>query len=872
MDQECWERIKPILSAALECPSSERAALLADACAGDGSLRAEIESLIAAHDAAGTFIETPVLSNPAAATVPGLRSASFVGLRIGPYQVIRELGHGGMGLVYLAKRADHGFHQQVAIKIVRGSIADAYLAERFRHERQILANLNHPCVARLLDGGATDDGAPYLVMEYVEGVPIDRFCDLQGLDIRQRLALFRRVCDAVYYAHRNLVIHRDLKPGNILVTEDGTPKLLDFGIAKLVEADVQHDATPTLRFFTPDYASPEQIRGEPMTTASDVYSLAVLLYLLLTGRRPYRPTAEGPLELARTICEVEPSEPGTVAKDLDTILLKALQKAPDRRYGSVEELSSDIGRYLEGRPVLAAPDTLVYRTAKFVRRHTIGVAVAAVLLLTLSGATVITTWQMRVARRQRAVAEHRFNEVRQLANAVVGELHDAIRDLSGATTARKLLVARAVEYLDRLASESASDISLQRELADAYGKMGDAQGNPYLANLGDGSAAMRSYQKAFALHAAVAAAHPLELTSRRDLAADNVRIADMLWADGNYTDSLARYQLAMGFYEAVSSEDTTRLEDRFNGTRVLGKMGQLEMNAGQLAEALRLYRQSLSTLSGLTAAAPQNVNYRRGFAVAALKLGDVASRMHDYQTAFAAYIQAEGILRQVAEENPASAELRRTFALALGRLAIGHLNVHHAAEAVAANRETLGVYETLASADPANVQTQIEMAETYANLGDALSGAGDHLAAAAAIRYGLSIYDRNRRYAAGGANYANLHLILGTVLMKSDAGSALEAYRKATALFAVEPVRSEDPSRLADSYAGMGDAQAKLAGSAPPALRAARWQAARQSYEASLAIWIVLRNQNKLAPDQLDRPAQIEAKIASCATSARLAQ
>jgi tRNA A-37 threonylcarbamoyl transferase component Bud32/tetratricopeptide (TPR) repeat protein len=871
MDQERWERIKPILSAALERPPGERAALLAKACADDTSLRSDVESLIAAHDGAGAFIDTPVLSILSSAPTAGSTASSRVGLRIGPYQVIRELGHGGMGVVFLATRADDAFRQQVAIKIVRSSIGDADLAQRFRRERQILANLNHPGVARLFDGGATDDGAPYLVMEYVEGVPIDQFCDRNGLDTRERLALFRQVCEAVHYAHRNLVIHRDLKPGNILVTADGAPKLLDFGIAKLLETDGR-DGALTVRSFTPDYASPEQIRGEPMTTASDVYSLATLLYLLVTGRRPYGLIADDPLEAARTICEVQPDEPATIAEDLDTILLKALCKEPDRRYGSVEQFSDDIGRYLEGRAVLAMPDTVAYQTGKFIRRHAFGVVTAGVLVVTLSVATVITTWQMHIARRERAVAEHRFNEVRQLANAVVGELHDAIKDLSGATAARKLLVTRAVGYLDHLARESAGDASLQRELAEAYGKMGDAQGNPYLANLGDGAGAMSSYQKAFALHSALAGAHPLTATSRRDLAADNVRIADMLWADGHYAESLERYRVAMGIYEGLAAEDTSRLEDRFNVTRVLNRMGQVQLNAGDNAAALNLYRQSLSQATGLTAAAPQNVTYRRGLGVAALKLGDVAFRLHDDGAAFDAYDRAEHILRQVAAENPASADLRRTFALALGRLAIGHLRLHHSAEAVAANRETLALYETMATADPANVQTQIDMADTYANLGDALSAAGHNAAAAEAIRHGLSIYARNRRYTAGGANFATLHLTLGTVLMKIDPEGALEAYRKAVALFGVEPVRSEDPSKLADSYAGLGDAQAQLAGTAPQALRAAQLQAARRSYEQSLAIWIALRNQHKLAPDQVERPGEIEARIARCSTAARVAQ
>ena len=865
MTPERWQQIKPILASALEHPTIERAGLLADLCGGDGPLRAEIESLLAAHDSAGTFIDTPALSGPAAAAAAGL-PASAAGLRIGPYEVIRELGHGGMGVVYLAARADHSFDQQVAIKIVRGLIVDRYLAERFRDERQILANLNHPGVARLLDGGATDAGAPYLVMEYVEGLPINQFCDLHGLDTGGRLALFRRVCDAVHYAHRNLVIHRDLKPDNILVTADGTPKLLDFGIAKLVKTGPR-EAAMTVRSFTPQYASPEQIRGEPMTTASDVYSLGMLLYLLLTGRRPYGVSADDPLELARTICEVEPNAPGTVARDLDTILLKALRKVPDRRYGSVEQFSNDISRYLEGLPVLAAPDTLAYRAAKFVRRHTLAVASAAALLLTLAAATAVTTWQTRVARRERAVAERRFSDVRQLANVVVGELHDAIKDLSGATAARKLLVTRAIEYLDRLAAETAGEAPLQRELADAYAKMGDAQGNPYLANLGDGPGAMRSYQKAFALHAALAAADPADATSQRNLAADHVRIADMLWADGKYASSLERYRLAMANYERLAAEDATRLEDRFNVTRVLNRMGQLQMNAGELAEALQLYRHSLALTSGLTAAAPTDVTYRRGFGVASLKLGDVADRMHDYQTAFDAYSQAERILRQLSLENPASADLRRTFALALERLAIGHLSLRRSAEAVAANLETLGVYETLATADPDNVQTQIDMADTYASLGEALSAEGTGAAAIAAFRRGLSIYG-NRGYTAGGANFAELHLALGRELVKTDAAAALDVFRKATALFEVEPIRSEDPSKLAESYAGMGDAQAKLATGAPSTARAAQWQAARHWYQESLAIWFALQGSKKIAPDQIDRAAQIQDKIARATIAA----
>jgi tetratricopeptide (TPR) repeat protein len=393
--------------------------------------------------------------------------------------------------------------------------------------------------------------------------------------------------------------------------------------------------------------------------------------------------------------------------------------------------------------------------------------------------------------------------------------------------------------------------------------MGDAQGNPYLANLGESAAAMRSYQKAFTLHSALAAAHPLDLTLRRNVAADQVRIADMLWADGQYADALQHCRAAIAVYEELATEDTpAQLEDRFSVTRTLNRMGLIQLSAGNLADSLQLYQRSLSLASDLTVAAPQNVTYRRAFAVAALKIGDVVDRMHDYQRAFDSYSQSERLLRQLSQENPASADLRRTFAFALGRLAIGHLKLHRSAEAVAANRETLAVYQTLVKADPDNVQTQIELADTYTGLADALSAEGNNPAAADAIRQGLAIYARNPGYTAGGGSFATLYLTLGKVLMKTDAAGALNAYRQAVGLFAVEPVRSEDPSKLAESYAGMGDAQAKLAAAAPRSLRAEQWEAARHWYEESLAIWRALQEKNKLAADQINRPKQVEERIA----------
>jgi len=364
--------------------------------------------------------------------------------RIGPYRVLRELGHGGMGTVYLAARDDDQYQKRVAVKVVRG-LDSAEVVRHFRRERQILAGLEHPNIARLLDGGTTDDGLPYLIMQHVEGQPIDRFCDERKLTVRERLQLFQGVCAAVQHAHRNLVVHRDIKPANVLVTADGVPRLLDFGIAKLLNPEIAAEVpTATGLAMTPDYASPEQARGGPITTATDVYSLGVVLYELLTGHRPYRVKSREPLEVLKAICEEEPEKPSTaVAReeerpapdgrahpttaetvsrtregtpdrlrrrlrgDLDNIVMMALRKEPQRRYGSVEALSEDLRRYLEGLPVRAHKATAWYRTSKFVRRHAFGVAaVTTVLLLLVGFGVTMAALSARVAReRDRAEKE-----------------------------------------------------------------------------------------------------------------------------------------------------------------------------------------------------------------------------------------------------------------------------------------------------------------------------------------------------------------------------------------------------------------------------------------------------------------------------------
>jgi non-specific serine/threonine protein kinase/serine/threonine-protein kinase len=721
MNPEQWQRLEDVFHAALEQPPDSRAAFLDRACGNDTDLRTEVERLLYADAHASAFVGS------AAAGVGRMAAAALpAGDHIGPYRVVRELGRGGMGTVYLAERADAQFDMRVAIKLIkRGMDSDAVL-ERFRHERQILAGLDHPNIARLLDGGTTADGLPYFVMEYVDGQPIDEYSRARQLTIGQRLQLFRQVCAAVSYAHQHLVVHRDIKPSNILVTSDGVPKLLDFGIAKLLEAggsDVTLVTDVGSRAMTPQYASPEQLRGDRVTTVADVYALGVLLYELLAGARPYDvsgKSADAAQEIIETAEVVRPSAAAATAGqtvlarrlrgDLDTIVLTAMRQDPAERYASVALLADDVRRHTDGLPVVARGDSWTYRAARFVRRRKLGVAAAAAIVLTLVGGVIATSWQASVARAERARAERRFADVRRLSTSFLFEFHDAIAPLPGATPARLLVVSKALEYLDSLAAEAAGDRELQQELAAAYDRVGDVQGNPGAANLGDIEGAIKSYQKAESIRRALAADAPDAMRARVDMATSTMRIGYAYFARGAVQDAVAQFRDALTTREeAFAAGVPSKSEARAALAETTARLCTTLVAIGDVPGAISNCRRNLALTEELVKEQPADRAILVMRAANATGLGNAMRLNRQPDEAAALLEDAIGQHQALVASSPHDAESRRRLAVSYTYLANVHLERKRPDEAAQAYGRAITELDALATADPANARIRTEL-------------------------------------------------------------------------------------------------------------------------------------------------------------------
>lgn len=708
---DTWQRVKEIFALVIEAPPDEREAKVAELCGGDTRLRTEVGSWLESYVEAEEFLETPVASHADLDV-----SRSVAGRRFGNYTIDREIGHGGMGAVYLAKRTDGEFEQQVALKIVRQSIAESHMIERFRRERQILASLNHQNIAKLLDGGVSDNGEPYLVMEFIEGVPITDFAATLSVD--EKLHLFLKVCAALSYAHRNLVVHRDIKPGNILVTNDGEPKLLDFGLAKLIDEGLGFDVTETAtnyRALTPAYASPEQLRAEAITTSTDVYSLGVVLHELLTGERPFKFEGKSLDEIIRAVSSTEPSMPSrtTVTNqklkgDLDNIILKALRNEPDRRYGSVEQLAEDIERHLDGLPVMARKDTFYYRASKFIVRNRGAVAAALLILATVAAGIVLTV-------REKRKADRRFNDVRQLANSLIFEVDSEIQ--KGPTKSREIIVRRALEYLDGLAMESRNEHDLQIELAAGYLKVGDIQGKPYRPNLGDTSGAKASYTKALLLLESLNAADLANLEVQRLLSLCHQSIGRVQQRIDEWDAALESERKAVIYSEALVSADPENPQYR----NLLGdnyvQFGSALYQTGRGAtvedhrQSIEYFRKAVAIHSDLSIAYPDNSDYRYALGVdyefigiAFNRIGDMTGNIENHKFALENHLKELEINEALAASDPSNAAYRRIVADARGEIGLSQLKLGNAAAALDNYRRRLEIFESAKASDPTNVE------------------------------------------------------------------------------------------------------------------------------------------------------------------------
>ena len=862
MTPERWHKVKDILGPALEMDPALRAAYLEKACCTDASLRADVDRLLVAGDEAGPAFLSGL---PPAESILGDEEAKDlrIGKRIGAYKIVERIGVGGMGEVFRARRADDQYKREVAIKLVRvGAGADSVI-RRFKHERQILASLDHPNIAHLLDAGTTPDGVPYVVMDLIEGEPIDDYCNSHSLSTTARLELFLQVCSAAQYAHQRLIIHRDVKPTNILVTKDGVAKLLDFGISKILHSDTGDDSSAStmtmFRPLTPGYASPEQIKGEAITTSTDVYSLGVVLYELLAGHHPYRNRDDTVEKIARAVCEIEPRKPSSMVRvveisahdhsrqsaalplardrqklsrqlagDLDNIILMALRKETERRYSSVEQFAGDIRRHLQSLPVIARHDTFSYRTSKFVTRHRGAAAAAVGVALVLLAGVMITRREAQIARAQQARAERRFGDLRRLAHSLVFEIHDSVEAVPGTVAARKLITQRSLEYLDSLAQEAEGEWSLQGELAAAYTKVGDVQGQSYNANLGETQGALASYRKALAIQQRLAVVNPNDATSRLELAKSHNKVGDMLAKMGDLSDASASFREARLIARSLVAQDPTNLDKGHELILTYTRSGYVLEDMGDNAASLDSHREAL-------AVAQRQITYHAADPLACHDLatsynnvGHQLAKTGRVREGLEIYRKGLAVCEWRSADDPKSTQTNTRGwlddFLEMGRMLTELGNKKEAFENL---NKALAIGRRLATADPQNAQASSDLSACYQGVGDSQ------------VEFG-------------------------------EIGMALRSYGHAITIreqmSAEDPENAEVRAELASSYAKLGQAYIAMASNPKlrPANRVERWLEARSWLRRSLKLWTDIRLNGTLPGSDASQPDSVAAQVARC--------
>jgi serine/threonine protein kinase len=949
MTPERWQQVKEVLATALDLAPAERSAYLDKRCAGDGSLRDDVEPmLLDEQQLSPRFLESTSMAE-AAASILREEKNPWIGRQVGSYRIVEQIGAGGMGEVYRAFRADDHYRKEVALKLIRSGHDSGSVIARFKNERQILAGLEHPNVARLMDGGSTEDGLPYFVMELIEGQPINEYCQSQKLSISERLTLFLEVCAAVQYAHQRLIIHRDIKPGNILVTRDGVPKLLDFGIAKILDAQNgldQAESTLTMfRVLTPQYASPEQVRGKPITTTSDVYSLGVVLYVLLTGRGPYGISGGTAEEAIRAVCETEPLRPSTAVRagrseacgpgldspsahnaqgsapdklakqlrgDLDNIVLMALRKEAQRRYASVEQFAEDIRRNLANLPVVAQKDTAGYRVSKFVARHRAGVLAAVTLAAALVAGLMITMREAQLANR-------RFNDVRGLTNSLIFDVHDSIKDLPGSTPARKIIVDRALRYLNVLAQESNSDMGLQRELAAAYERVGAVQGDYFENNLGDSQGSLASYQKALEIRKQIDVGSR-DWNDHLALARNYRLVGHQQWANGDLHGAREHIDRAIAISENlnhVQPENSKVLSELGFDYGASARLGYPEDRSAH-QKIIDDYRRTLAADEILLKLKPDDVTALYGYTVDLGNFG-VVLEGSDPQAALATFEKALEIDRKVSQISP-EPRYQRAVAIDYGTIASVYDDIGDYPRAADYDMKDLAIYQELTRADPKNALLQQGLAIAYSNTASASVRAGKTelaleysnksvdilrtlVASAPQKAYqqgkfagtlaarGTILISANRPEAAiadferassiyesrnmEGATYKRTNVAACDVKIGEAAArtqndqAAADSYHQALTI--IEPLISTENADLdalyvaADAYSGLGGIsmrQAQRKGQTTDRQKSS-WAEARSWYQLSLNTWHRFEHPNHTAPNsfQVGDPVTVKKKL-----------
>ena len=726
-----WSAVKALFDAALAQPAAEREAFVQGSGAS-AEVQAEVLSLLAHSTEA-------FLAEPAAALVdaPQDGAAGHAGDRLGAWRLVRPLGSGGMGEVWLAERADGAYTGEAAVKLLKRGMDSAAVLQRFAQERQALARLDHPHIARLFDAGLSPQGLPYFVMEHVQGRPIDQAA--AALPLEGKLRLFLQLTDAVAHAHRHLLVHRDLKPSNVLVNGEGQVKLLDFGIAKALDPlhslDDPGAPEPTLagqRPFTPTHASPEQVRGEPVSTATDVYSLGVLLYQLLTGQRPYGRTARSPVEAAQAVLNEAPTRPSSLTPpegpaanaqawlatrqrlqgDLDNILLKALEKDVPRRYAGVDAFAADLRATLAGYPVSARAPSRGYLLAKFVQRNRLAVGLAALAALALVTGTSVALWQSRVADRERALAEQRFKDVRQLAGQLVFKYHDQLEYLEGATQVRESLLVDAAAFLDSLRSAATDDPTLAHELATTYYRIAMLQGVSQTVNTGQFAQAEANLDKATELHGLFVARPETSAEVVADAVDMQVSKAEMLQRRGRLAQAVGVMQQALRTADARLARDphdpnllTTAIGAHGVLARMLGTT-VAHANLGRLEEARVHVDQAVALARRLLAPSPANVESLNTLAFALGEQANWLAQSGQPEEGARVFAEQLALRDRNAASRPEDAQFRNQRVIARSNLAGALAQSGRHAEARQWMREAQALAQSIAQADPENAAAQ----------------------------------------------------------------------------------------------------------------------------------------------------------------------